>query len=130
VSGAIQSYSFVVNFHIFDDIIRESGAFSAPIWIIFISRMQSGLLVGARVTSLQEVPQFIIFSVAEGFQGSQRRQKRSPSMTRIFFAFGPSIGASGGFITIWKGAHFDAEIIEKNLLLDSNVRLNDSRMES
>jgi hypothetical protein len=27
------------------------------------------LLVRARVTSLQEVPQFIVFSVAEGFQG-------------------------------------------------------------
>jgi hypothetical protein len=27
------------------------------------------LLVRARVTSLQEVPQFIVFSVAEGFEG-------------------------------------------------------------
>ncbi|KAL5666814.1 hypothetical protein ACJX0J_019035, partial [Zea mays] len=31
------------------------------------------------------------------------------------FAYGPSIGASGGFITIWKGAHFDAEVVEQNL---------------
>jgi hypothetical protein len=45
-------------------------------------------------------------------------------MTRIFifcnrsldkFAYGPSIGASGGFITIWKGTHFDAEVVEQNL---------------
>jgi hypothetical protein len=27
------------------------------------------LLVRAMVTSLQEIPQFIVFSVAEGFQG-------------------------------------------------------------
>jgi hypothetical protein len=29
------------------------------------------------------------------------------------FTLGPSIGASGGFITIWKGAHFDAEVIDE-----------------
>ncbi|KAL5651393.1 hypothetical protein ACJX0J_036851, partial [Zea mays] len=45
----------------------------------------------------------------------------SPSMTRIFFAYGPSIGASGSFITIWKGAHFDAEGQAFTWLLDSNV---------
>ncbi|KAL5682979.1 hypothetical protein ACJX0J_009364 [Zea mays] len=33
----------------------------------------------------------------------------SPSMILTFFAFGPSIGASEGFLTIWKGSHFDAE---------------------
>jgi hypothetical protein len=30
------------------------------------------------------------------------------------FAFGPSIGASGGFLTIWKGSHFDAKVIDQN----------------
>jgi exonuclease III len=30
------------------------------------------------------------------------------------FAFGPSIGASGRFITIWKSSHFDAEVIQQN----------------
>ncbi|KAL5655068.1 hypothetical protein ACJX0J_034387, partial [Zea mays] len=33
----------------------------------------------------------------------------NPLMIPIFFVFGPSFGASGGLITIWKGAHFDAE---------------------
>jgi exonuclease III len=31
------------------------------------------------------------------------------------FALGPSIGASGGFITIWKGSLFEAEVVEQNL---------------
>jgi exonuclease III len=31
------------------------------------------------------------------------------------FAHGPSLGAYGGFITIWKGSHFDAEVVDQNL---------------
>jgi exonuclease III len=49
----------------------------------------------------------------ESFDDSYIRYFCNKSLDK--FAFGPSIGASGGFITIWKGAHFDAEIIEKNL---------------
>jgi mRNA deadenylase 3'-5' endonuclease subunit Ccr4 len=30
------------------------------------------------------------------------------------FAFRPSIGACGDFLTIWKDSHFDAKVIEQN----------------
>ncbi|AQK59250.1 hypothetical protein ZEAMMB73_Zm00001d053314 [Zea mays] len=78
-----------VNFHIFDDIIREYLVEVRRVQVRSIQRSHLGqalvrfrvlmwdpdpnnatrLLVRARVTSLQEVPQFIAFSVAEGFQG-------------------------------------------------------------
>ncbi|KAL5650367.1 hypothetical protein ACJX0J_041176, partial [Zea mays] len=78
-----------VNFHIFDDIIREYLVEVRRVQVRSIQRSHLGqalvrfrvlmwdpdpnnatrLLVRARVTSLQEVPQFIVFSVAEGFQG-------------------------------------------------------------
>jgi endonuclease/exonuclease/phosphatase family metal-dependent hydrolase len=49
----------------------------------------------------------------ESFDDSYIRYFCNRSLDK--FAFGPSMEASGGFITIWKGTHFDAEVIEQNL---------------
>jgi exonuclease III len=48
----------------------------------------------------------------ESFDDSYIRRFYNRSLDK--FAFGPSIGASEGFLTIWKGSHFDAEVIEQN----------------
>jgi hypothetical protein len=48
----------------------------------------------------------------ESFDDSYIRRFCNRSFDK--FAFGPSIGASGGFLTIWKGSHFDAEVIDQN----------------
>jgi exonuclease III len=48
----------------------------------------------------------------ESFDDSYIRRFYNRSLDK--FAFEPSIGASGGFLTIWKGSHFDAEVIEHN----------------
>jgi exonuclease III len=48
----------------------------------------------------------------ESFDDSYIRYFCNRSLDK--FVFGPSFGASGGLITIWKGAHFDAEVIEQN----------------
>ncbi|KAL5678574.1 hypothetical protein ACJX0J_014705, partial [Zea mays] len=92
-----------VNFHFFDDIIRELGAFSAPIWTILHNEAWNQRfpnLLSFRIYScsknLEGVKNFLLFMF--------------DSLGEIsHFAYGPSIGASGGFITIWKGIHFDAE---------------------
>jgi exonuclease III len=48
----------------------------------------------------------------ESFDDSYIRRFCSRSFDK--FEFDPSIGASGGFITIWKGSLFDGEIIDQN----------------
>jgi hypothetical protein len=48
----------------------------------------------------------------ESFDDSYIRRFCNRSFDK--FTFGPSIGASGGFLTIWKGSHFDAEVIDQN----------------
>jgi hypothetical protein len=50
-----------------DDELRDNKEAKPRDEMIIIAN--NSLLVRARVTSLQEVPQFIVFSVAEGFQG-------------------------------------------------------------
>jgi endonuclease/exonuclease/phosphatase family metal-dependent hydrolase len=48
----------------------------------------------------------------ESFDDSYIRRFCNRSFDK--FEFGPSIGASRGFITIWKGSLFDGEIIDQN----------------
>jgi exonuclease III len=48
----------------------------------------------------------------DSFEDSYIRYFCNRSLNK--FAFGPSIGASRGFITIWKGSQFDVEVIEQN----------------
>jgi exonuclease III len=49
----------------------------------------------------------------DSFEDSYIRNFCNSSLGK--FAFGPSIGASGGFITIWKSSHFDVEVIQQNM---------------
>jgi endonuclease/exonuclease/phosphatase family metal-dependent hydrolase len=48
----------------------------------------------------------------ESFDDSYIRRFCNRSFDK--FKFGPSIGASGGFLTIWKGSLFDVEVIDQN----------------
>jgi hypothetical protein len=45
----------------------------------------------------------------DSFEDSYIRKFCNRSLDK--FAFGPSIGASRGFLKIWKSSHFDAEMI-------------------
>jgi hypothetical protein len=61
--------SFPMGFWTHEHIQNAVGAFGRVLMWDPDPNNATRLLVRARVTSLQEVPQFIVFSVAEGFQG-------------------------------------------------------------